>query len=223
MEEKAPFENVGISFNLNQKLISSINGKGSIKNNGEEPISFLFLLYPIFFSQNERENRIKTKITRLINIDKNLNGFPDDQNISRKDKNLEEEIVNIKINKKTKRNLFFVRNIMMYFLTISSFIQIVLPNCELDFIQFQFSKITLKINGIGNKKILTSDNNFNSNYYPNIIYINSELQDTIKNSYYFNQTNNIVVLIWNITINYCKSMFYGCSDITEIDFSNFDS
>ena len=39
MEEKAPFENVGISFNLNQKLISSINGKGSIKNNGEEPIT----------------------------------------------------------------------------------------------------------------------------------------------------------------------------------------
>ena len=93
----------------------------------------------------------------------------------------------------------------------------------MDLIQSQFSKITLKINGIGTKNILTSNNNFNSSYYPNIVYINGVPQDTIKYSYYFNQTDNIVVLIWNNTINYYKYMFNGCSYITEIDLSSFDS
>ena len=239
VEEKPHLPNIRNVFNLNQIESSFINTKGStkskekksmaknsdnitnkkdlIKIEKEAPFSFLFsllfLLYPFSFSICEEKKKIKTKITHIIKIGK----------ISGKDKNIKKEIVNIKINKKKKRNLYVLRNIMEYFLIIASFIQIVLPNYELDFIQSQFSKIILKINGIGTKYVITSNPNFISSYYPNIIYINGEKQSTIKISYYFNQTENDVILIWNNTINYCKNMFNDCTNITEIDLSGFNS
>ena len=249
IEEKSHSQNIKDLLNLNQKVSSFINNKGSIKNKEAEIItknsnnnnnqkvsikkgkqstfslffSFILRSYIFYFFHTEEEKSIKLNTLHQIKKGKNLNGFPEDQNLSEKDKNLKEEIVNIKIINKNKRNLFYFGNNIIYFLIIAFFVQIVLPNYNLDIIQLKFSNITLKISGKGNKNILTSDNNFNSSYYPNIVYINGEQQDTIKNNYYFNQTDNIAVLIWNNSINYCKCMFSGCSDITEIDVSNFDS
>ena len=246
--EKSHSQNIKDLLNLNQKVSSFINNKGSIKNKEAEIItknsnnnnqkvsikkgkqstfslffSFILRSYIFHFFHTEEEKSIKLNTLHQIKKGKNLNGFPEDQNLSKKDKNSKEEIVNIKIINKNKRNLFYFGNNIIYFLIIAFFVQIVLPNYNLDIIQLKFSNITLKISGTGNKNILTSDNNFNSSYYPNIVYINGEQQDTIKNNYYFNQTDNIAVLIWNNSINYCKCMFIGCTDITEIDVSNFDS
>ena len=73
-----------------------------------------------------------------------------------------------------------------------------MENNELNLKDYNFSYITLKINGIGSKNILTEYREyFNSTYYPDIIKINGEQQYTINYSYYFNQTEKYVELIWN--------------------------
>ena len=84
-----------------------------------------------------------------------------------------------------------------------------------------FSKITLNIRGIGIKKIFGS--NFESINFPDEVKINGVIQNFSTFSYNFTQENNYVELIWYNNINNCANMFYGCSDITEIDFSNFDT
>ena len=88
-------------------------------------------------------------------------------------------------------------------------------------IEYKFSNITLKIQGYGDNNILSSE--FSSNYYPDIIYINEKQNETITNKYYFNKYNNIMNLIWNNSIDNCANMFKYCSNIIEIDLSNFDT
>ena len=56
-----------------------------------------------------------------------------------------------------------------------------------------------------------------------MIYINGIKQPTINYSYYLNETDNFIDLIWNNSINNCRCMFYECQDITEIDLSNFNT
>ena len=83
----------------------------------------------------------------------------------------------------------------------------------------KFSNITLKIKGIGERNILGKT--FKTELYPKEIYINGKLQNDISYKYHFNQTENIVELVWDEYITNTVGMFYGCSDITEIDLSNF--
>ena len=88
----------------------------------------------------------------------------------------------------------------------------------------KFSNITLKIKGIGERNILGKTNKdvqFKTELYPKEIYINGKLQNDISYKYHFNQTENIVELVWDEYITNTVGMFYGCSDITEIDLSNF--
>ena len=90
-------------------------------------------------------------------------------------------------------------------------------------IEYKFSNITLKIKGSGNQKVLSKD--FNSSYYPDIIYINGNRETEIKYQYNFGTIDkiNTVNLIWNNSIDNCYSMFSRCPNIIEIDLSNFDS
>ena len=109
--------------------------------------------------------------------------------------------------------------IIKFFFIINFFDQKV-SNNDLRFLNnLKFSNITLKIKGIGTKNIFGS---FFSQY-PDIVYINGIKRSTITNSYDFNLTDNIVELIWNNSINNCEYLFFDCSFITEIDFSNFDT
>ena len=123
-------------------------------------------------------------------------------------------------------NIIKYRNhiiIFKFLLLIDLFIQI-LPACIFDMMNLNLSKITLNIKGIGYKSIFFHNTTFFAiNYYPDEVYINGDKQSEVNFSYNFNQTNNFVELIWNSDINNCKYMFYGCSDITEIDLSNFNS
>ena len=99
-----------------------------------------------------------------------------------------------------------------------------------EFYLYNISKITLKIKGIGNKNVLGIYNNdpssidsFQEKYFPNLVYINGIIQNYITYRYDFNLTDNFVELIWNNNINNCVSMFRNCSDIVEMDFSDFDT
>ena len=75
------------------------------------------------------------------------------------------------------------------------------------------SKTNLKIKGTGYIKIY----NYNK---PDEVYINGNKQYVIQSSYYFSQFNNSIELIWNNELINCYRMFYGCSNIYEMDLSN---
>ena len=83
----------------------------------------------------------------------------------------------------------------------------------------KYSNIKLKIKGNGYNNIFNSDYNI----YPDEIYINENKINNINYSYYFNNTNNYIELMWNKTINTCYRMFSGCINITEIDLSNLNT
>ena len=84
-------------------------------------------------------------------------------------------------------------------------------------IQYGYSSIRLMINGTGEVKIFSSG----FKYLPNEIKINSFNQSEIKSKYNLTNITNYITLIWHDEINDTSYMFDGCSEITEIDFSNF--
>ena len=93
-------------------------------------------------------------------------------------------------------------------------------------IDYKFSKMSLKVNGIGIFYIFYNESNyykFKDINYLKEVYINGNKQDRIDYNYIFNQTKNIVELIWDNNLDNCAYMFYGCSQITEIDLSNFNT
>ena len=91
--------------------------------------------------------------------------------------------------------------------------------------QSVFSNIKLKIYGKGVHQIFCSDvRNFSKDFYPNEIYINNNKITNVTPFYFLDQENeNIISLVWNKSINNAKHMFHGCSNITEIDLSHFDT
>ena len=91
------------------------------------------------------------------------------------------------------------------------------------FIEYKAYNITLKIKGTGTKKIFSSSPNFESIYHPDEVYINGYKQDNVKYSYELNQTDNFIGLIWKKLMDNTHYMFEGCSDIIEIDLSNFNT
>ena len=93
---------------------------------------------------------------------------------------------------------------------------------QIIFIGCRDYSVILKIKGTGLKKVF----NGVTKSYPNKILINEEEQNSISTNYDFPSSlndQNIVKLIWNNIVDDCYNMFYGCSDITEIDFSNFET
>ena len=88
------------------------------------------------------------------------------------------------------------------------------------------SYITLKINGPGDKKIFSNSYllNLSPPYtQPNEVDINKVKQESVLNHYKFNETNNIVILVFNTKVTNCNCLFYKCKDIKEIDLSHFDT
>ena len=115
----------------------------------------------------------------------------------------------------------------MNFIAISKYIMIIfnlfnniLLNNKISLIEYKSYKITLKIKGIGFKRIFSSSF-FGNNNDPDDIYINGLKQKNVGCLYNLNKADNLIELIWNNLINDCGYMFDGCSYITEIDFSNF--
>ena len=88
-------------------------------------------------------------------------------------------------------------------------------------IKLKSYEIELKIRGKGQNNIFNP--NFNSTYFPKKVFINQDLINEINYTYNFTENVNSVKLIWDDKIKSCNSMFYGCNDIYEFDFSNFDT
>ena len=93
--------------------------------------------------------------------------------------------------------------------------------------------ITLKVPGIGNHNILYLGQlpglcPLDNIYLPNELIINGISQDNINYTYYFNETeNNVIIRYYSQedvnTIPAHTCFFYKCPDITEIDLSEFDT
>ena len=87
---------------------------------------------------------------------------------------------------------------------------------NLRIINFSYSSyITLKVKGSGKIKVY-------ERHTPDEIYINDINQTNISNIYYLNKEDKIK-LVWNYNLESCAFMFWGCSNITEIDLSHFNS
>ena len=149
----------------------------------------------------------------------------------RKNKNVSYGYLDVNLQRK-KDNKYYGKRIrkiketdiiFMFVIIIELIIQI-LSFKKFFLIEYGFSNITLKINGIGRKNIFCFNSTlYKRKYYPNEIYINGEKQNIINYSFYFNQTENYVELVWNNSINDSQYMFNECPDITEIDVSKFDT
>ena len=83
------------------------------------------------------------------------------------------------------------------------------------------NNITLKIKGPGFKNVFSTS--FSSSVHPDKIYINGNEQTSVNPGYDLNETDNYVKLSWNTEIKDYDDMFNGCSDITEFDFSEFNT
>ena len=157
----------------------------------------------------EVENKLRKTINLNGRTKNNYENIKLEDNIKNKRKNkIIRNISNIRY------NIIFIKVLII----IKLFIQILSYNKNI-LIKFQFSNITLRINGTGNQKVFSS---LFSNH-PNFVYINKNKTDTVHNSYDLDQIDNIVELIWNNSINNSQNMFYRCTNIIEIDLSNFDT
>ena len=81
------------------------------------------------------------------------------------------------------------------------------------------SYIIIKTNVTGNIKIISDS----FSPLPDEVIINGEVNTTSINEYYLNAPENIIILIWNKELTCTDNMFKECSNIAEIDLSNFDT
>ena len=146
--------------------------------------------------------------------DKSKNNFNIKENIIIENKRIRKNNI---YERKYYKNYFRIKEYILIFKLIIIMINL--------FQAATFWNITLKIQGIGFSNILgySSSKKFSSKYYPKEIFINGIIQNKINYSYYFNQTENLVELFWNTIIKNCEYMFYECSNITDINLSNFDT
>ena len=87
------------------------------------------------------------------------------------------------------------------------------------------NKILLKVKGKGNDLVKILSSYYSHNYMPTSYYLNNG-QDPInfsEKSITLPDSVNKVELIFGTNVQNCNSMFKGCSDILEIDLSNFIS
>ena len=90
----------------------------------------------------------------------------------------------------------------------------------------QNTKISILVNGAGNQNILNG-NGFNGHYFndnPIEIFINDVLQNyTGMVAYNLDDSNNNITMIWDHLLTNCNIMFKGLTNITRIEFINFDT
>jgi len=197
----------------------------------------LFLQY-IFLIDNNIFIFIFDRITKFIKIriiednrkykrnsEKNINSFGKNKVsnlVSKKEEYKENYIIKLKEKEKININnnsfLLFLIKLLIPIIIFSP-----IKNNKLDFFYFQLSKITLKIKGVGESDILRNNSESNLTDFLKEVYINDIKQDRKAYKYYFNQTDNYVELIWDDNISICINMFCNCTNITEINLSDFNT
>ena len=205
-------------FIISLHSIKTLGEERSIEENisciGIQKLSkqkYLFVFENSFFEPNI----LTTNTCKLIDDKKNKNN---------------DIIINIK--QRNKGNKFLIRNLnhlrnvikIIKYIILLNLLKNIFVNNKFSYIGYNSYTITLKIKGIGTKKIFYSDTDyFSSNSYPNEVYINGNKQNDVTHSYNLNQTDNFIELVWYNLISSCYRMFYECSNITEIDLSNFNT
>ena len=120
---------------------------------------------------------------------------------------------------------------MIINLVITNLLLLYISNLNIKRILFSaYSEITLKVKQKGSIAIYSDFNEEscllmydNQAPAPKEIYINGVNQSSINYKYNFNETDNEVKLVFYENIDNTICMFYGCSNITEINFSNFNT
>ena len=235
------FNNYTNSTNYCLCVNTKINGNNVINHRNNVPKKYLFnneidIIYEMCvfikrkFKNDKRINRIiySEKKTEFNDSKKSFNTFyMSKQKKYDNDKLNEEKERYKKRKKKIINNNIIINNnyIMKALIMIKSIIIINIflkaKNNIFNICYYQYSKITLKVKGIGEKQIFGS--NFQGINYLNQVYINGNEVDMKANKYIFNQTENLVELIWDDNINNTRYMFKGCINITEINLSNFNT
>ena len=172
---------------------------------------------PELIGKSELELKYTKEDELRIEEDTKNNCFLEHKNKPERDSDYKSKKGNRKNNNKIniiniKRNTYLI--ITMIFVTLIT--------SNNNMINNGFSNITLIIRGPGFRNIFYYEFINNKNR-PNAIYINGNQNTTITYKYYFNETNNTVNILWNHSFDNCGNMFRECSDIIEIDLSNFDT
>ena len=87
-------------------------------------------------------------------------------------------------------------------------------------IHLGLSSINLKANGIGDVKVLSDEYHQN---LPDEVWINNIRQSKINNTYNLKRSENFITLKWYEELESLENMFSNCYNITEINFSDFDT
>ena len=115
-----------------------------------------------------------------------------------------------------------ISNLILLFITAFP----ILTKKHEDIFRYNFSYITLTLNGKGKKSIFyDEDGNSVCNIFqpPNEVHINDINQSNVNYEYTFNESKNIVKLIWHNKVTTTNCLFYKCKNVDEIDLSHFDS
>ena len=199
-----------------------VTNNDSNKNLEKKPINYSNINISSL-NKSKRKNRNNNKIKGVFfNSSENLlkiEYFYEDDSESK-----EENLIKGKRYIKNKDKIQ-LRYIIILIILLIFILQIFSSKLKYSFV-FKFSKITLKIRGTGNRKILgykSEEKYFEPEFFPDQVYINGVLKDTVTYSYYFSKEDNDVELIWNKTVVNCKRMFMLCNDIVEFNFTEFNT
>ena len=149
------------------------------------------------------------------------------QNKSKKSINITYTKNNNKI--KNGVHLKFNEIIIIKLIILINIFQSINNNKYRKFETYNFANITLKVKGIGFSNIFSPGDSicpdcyFDSQYFPDEVLINGRKQDIVNYSFYFDKSENTVELKWNNNNINCGYMFRYCINITDFDFSNFDT
>ena len=159
------------------------------------------------------------------NLTQNTGKFSKDKTIKYDDNSIIIKKINkgIRLSKTKIRHLGLFFEIIKYIILLNLFNNIFVNN-KVFLIEYNYYNITLKIKGNGNKNIFFSNSSlFPKSNYPDEVHINGNKQINVSYKYNLNETNNTIGLIWYDLLNSSDYMFRGCSYITEIDLSNFNT
>ena len=125
------------------------------------------------------------------------------------------------------RKIIFLNQKMNYLLIFILFIfNNLIREFKLTSADFHSSIITIKINKTGMQNILFEGeicyNTRPKFVFPDEVIINGVSQINISAKYNFERENNTIQLIWNESTENWGCLFKNCTNITEIDFSQFD-
>ena len=107
---------------------------------------------------------------------------------------LEDKKININKGKRIRFSNYKIN--FMIFILINSFIH-VLQNSKYFLLELNYSNITLKIKGKGDKKVFTDQKQwFKESFYPNEVHINGNKQNKVNHTYNLEEDDNTIKLVW---------------------------